>query len=89
MRLPLLIRFIFWSDTVKGLSEIKRVLKSGKSFCNVVISKEHLDKISFTQIGYKKFEREELISLGEQAGFAKSEIKEIMNGRGYIVIYTK
>lgn len=79
----------FWSDTVRGLSEIKRVLKPGKSFYNVVISKEHLDKISFTQIGYKKFEQEELVSLGEQAGFATVEIKEIMNGTGYIVIYTK
>jgi len=79
----------FWSDTLKGLSEIKRVLKSGKSFYNVVISKEHLDKISFTQIGYKKFEREELAALGEKAGFVKTEIKEIMNGTGYIVIYTK
>jgi len=79
----------FWSDTVKGLSEIRRVLKPGKSFYNVVISKEHLDKISFTQIGYKKFERDELLSLGEQAGFVETEIKEIMNGTGYIVIYTK
>jgi len=79
----------FWSDTVKGLSEIKRVLKKGKSFYNVVITKEHLDKISFTDIGYKKFTAEELVSLGEQAGFAKIEIKEIKKVAGFIVIYTK
>ena len=35
----------FWSDTIKGLSEIKRVLKPGKSFYNVVYTKEWLDEI--------------------------------------------
>ena len=34
----------FWEDTVKGLSEIKRVLASNGYFINVVYTKEWLDK---------------------------------------------
>lgn len=59
----------FWKDTVKGLSEIRRVLKAGKSFYNVVYTKEYLDTIKYTQIGYKKFEPEEFKEYGRQAGF--------------------
>lgn len=31
----------FWNDTVKGLSEIRRTLKNGKSFYNIVYTKEY------------------------------------------------
>lgn len=79
----------FWRDTVKGLSEICRTLKKGKSFYNVVYTKEHLDTIKYTQIGYKKFEPGELEEYGELAGFEKIEIKEIMKGKSFVVIYTK
>lgn len=79
----------FWEDTVKGLSEIYRVLKQGKSFYNVVFTKEYLDTIKYTEIGYKKFEPEELVNTGKQAGFDKFEIKEIAKGKSFIVIYTK
>ena len=44
----------FWSDTIKGLSEIYRTLKEGASFYNVVYTKEWLDKLSYTQKGFKK-----------------------------------
>ena len=79
----------FWKDTVKGLSEIRRVLKAGKSFYNVVYTKEYLDTIKYTQIGYKKFELEELEEYGRQAGFEHIEKREIMKGKGFVVIYTK
>lgn len=79
----------FWQDTVKGLSEIFRTLKQGKSFYNVVYTKEYLDTIRYTQIGYKKFEPEELEEYGKQAGFTLMERKEIMKGKGFLVIYTK
>ena len=55
----------FWTDTVKGLSEIRRTLKKGKSFYNIVYTKEYLNTIKYTQIGYKKFEPEELIEYGK------------------------
>lgn len=79
----------FWEDTVKGLSEINRVLKKGKSFYNVVFTKEYLDTIKYTQIGYKKFEPEELVKEGEQAGFENIVIKDISKGKSFVVIYTK
>ena len=79
----------FWNDTVKGLSEIRRTLKKRKSFYNIVYSKEYLDTIKYTQIGYKKFEQDELEEYGKQAGFENVEIKEIMKGKGFVVIYTK
>ena len=79
----------FWTDTVKGLSEIRRTLKKGKSFYNIVYTKEYLNTIKYTQIGYKKFEPEELIEYGKQAGFGSIELKEIISGKSYVVIYTK
>ena len=79
----------FWTDTVKGLSEIRRTLKKGKSFYNIVYTKEYLNTIKYTQIGYKKFEPEELIEYGKQAGFGSIELKEIISGKSYGVIYTK
>ena len=79
----------FWPDTVKGLSEIRRTLKKGSSFYNIVFTKAYLNTIKYTQTGYKKFEPEELVEYGKQAGFEHIEIKEIVRGKSYVVIYTK
>lgn len=79
----------FWSNTIKGLSEIRRVLKSGKSFYNVVYTKDWLDKLSYTKKGFKKFTPEELIELGKKAGFERIETKDIVKGKSFVVIYTK
>ena len=84
-----IITVYFWTDTVKGLSEIRRTLKKGKSFYNIVYTKEYLNTIKYTQIGYKKFEPEELVEYGRQAGFERIELKEIISGKSYAVIYTK
>lgn len=45
----------FWSDTVKGLSEIRRTLKTGGSFYNIVYTKEFLDKLSYTKRDFASF----------------------------------
>ncbi len=79
----------FWNDTVWGLSEIRRVLKPGATFYNVVYSKEWLDKLSYTKKGFKKFEPEDLIALGNKAGFEDITIKEIVEGRSFVVVYRK
>lgn len=79
----------FWDDTIKGLSEIKRVLKPGKSFYNVVYTKEWLDKLSYTNEGFKKYEPEEFIDFGKKAGFNKIKVKNIVKGKNFVVIYTK
>lgn len=79
----------FWSDTVKGLSEIRRCLKNGGSFYNVAYTKEFLDTIAYTKYSFKKFKPDELVQLGKKAGFEKIEVKEISKGRSFIVVYTK
>lgn len=79
----------FWNDTLKGLSEIKRTLKPGGVFYNVVYSKEWLKKLSYTKKGFKFFEKEDYISLGKQAGFSDISIKEIAYGKSYMIKYIK
>lgn len=79
----------FWSDTVKGLSEIRRVLKKGRSFYNLVYTKEWFGDSSFTEKGFTKFDADELVELGKEAGFMKAEVREIVKGKSFMVIYTK
>ena len=79
----------FWEDTVKGLSEIYRVLKQNGSFYNVVYTKEWLDKLSYTEKGFKKFGPEELSRLGKAAGFENIQVRDIVKGKSFVVIYTK
>ena len=74
---------------MQGLSEIRRVLKPGASFYNVVYTKEWLDALSYTEKGFQKFEPEELIELGKHAGFAEARVEEIVSGKSFAVIYRK
>ena len=78
----------FWSDTLRGLTEIRRTLKTGKSFYNILYTKDYLDKVQYTQTGFKKFEPKQLASLGKQAGFRKVSVKRISKN-AFAVIYTK
>ncbi|MCL4101269.1 class I SAM-dependent methyltransferase [Fibrobacter sp. HC4] len=79
----------FWNDTAKGLSEIRHVLKPGGIFYNVVYTKEWLDKLSYTKKRFKKFEPEDLISLGSNANFEKVTVKEIVKGKSFVVMFKK
>ena len=79
----------FWSDTAKGLSEIRRCLVPGGCFINAVYTKEWLSRTKMADKGFKKFEPEELVALGKQAGFEKIEISEIVKGKSFAVIYWK
>ena len=79
----------FWQDTVKGLSEIHRVLKDGGVFYNAVYSREWLQKLAYTKEGFKFFDRQDYVDLGKRAGFAKVEIVDIKRGKNFVVVYTK
>ena len=79
----------FWNDVVKALTEIRRVLKTDKSFYNVVYTKEWLDTLSYTEKGFKKYEPEQLIEFGRAAGFEQIQVKDIIKGKSFVVIYTK
>lgn len=79
----------FWNDVVKALTEIRRVLKMDKSFYNVVYTKEWLDTLSYTEKGFKKYDPEQLIEFGRAAGFEQIQVKDIIKGKSFVVIYTK
>lgn len=79
----------FWENTVRGLSEIRRTLKTGKVFYNVIFTKDYLDKIKYTQTGYKKYEIEQLIDFGYAAGFSSVQTKDIVKGKSLVIVYTK
>ena len=79
----------FWSDTLKGLKEICRTLKPQGIFYNVVYTKEWLQKLSYTETGFKFFEKEDFINLGKQAGFSKVKIHNITKDKSFLVTYQK
>ena len=79
----------FWKDTVKGLSEIRRVLKSGGLFFNVLYAKEFLDRLAYTRAGFKKFAPEQLLEAGRLAGFDDIHVKDIVKGKSFAVVYKK
>lgn len=79
----------FWEDTTKGLSEIRRTLKTGGSFYNVVYTKEWLDKLSYTEKGFKKFNPDSLVAFGKNVGFENIQVRDIVKGKSFVVIYTK
>lgn len=79
----------FWSDTVKGLSEIKRVLRDNGTFYNAVYTKEWMGKTSYTKEGFKLFEKDEYIELAKVAGFNDVKIVDIIEGTNFLVICKK
>lgn len=79
----------FWKDTRKGLLEIKRCLKPGGCFYNVLYTKEWLDKLSYTEKGFEKFEAPQLVQLGYEAGFHDVQVQEIKRGKSFVLIYKK
>lgn len=79
----------FWKDTLQGLTEIYRVLKNDGIFYNAVLTKESLDKVFYTKNGFKKFEKEEYMKLGKQAGFKNVSFQTLGKDYGLLVIYEK
>ncbi|MGL4760719.1 MAG: class I SAM-dependent methyltransferase [Sarcina sp.] len=79
----------FWSDINKGLSEIKRNLKNGGVFINVFYSKRWLENIKYTDYGFNRYAKEELLSLTIEAGFEEVELLEISKDKAYCLIAKK
>ena len=79
----------FWSDTVKGLSEIKRVLRDKGIFYNAVYTRDWMRKTSYTQEGFKLFDKEEYVEMAKAAGFKDVKIVDIIAGTNFLVICKK
>jgi ubiquinone/menaquinone biosynthesis C-methylase UbiE len=79
----------FWPDTIKGLSEIRRVLKDDGIFINAVYSQEWLKKVSYTKHGFKFFSEKDYVSDGKEAGFSDVIIEDIVKGKSFIIKYMK
>lgn len=79
----------FWSDTVKGLSEIKRVLCDNGVFYNAVYTKDWMSKTSYTKEGFRLFEKEEYIEMAKAVGFRDVTIVDIIEGTNFLVICKK
>lgn len=79
----------FWSDTVKGLSEIKRCLVPGGCFVNAVYTKEWLTKTKMAEKGFKKFDSQDLVEAGKKAGFEEIQVHEIAKNKSFAVVYWK
>ena len=79
----------FWSDINTGLSEIRRVLKTGGIFVNAVYSKKFLDSLHHTNYLYKKYTKEELEEAIHQNGFEILEAAEIKKDMSYCYVLKK
>jgi SAM-dependent methyltransferase len=60
----------FWPDTMRGFEEIRRVLKPGGLAVIALRSRENMERVSFTQYGFRLFSPHEVAPFMLQAGFA-------------------
>jgi ubiquinone/menaquinone biosynthesis C-methylase UbiE len=70
----------FWPDTVRGFEEIRRVLKPGGLAVVALRSRENMERVSFTQYGFRLFSPHELEPLMLQAGFTDVKLTHERKG---------
>ncbi|MDR1448948.1 MAG: class I SAM-dependent methyltransferase [Propionibacteriaceae bacterium] len=74
----------FWEDVAKTMAEIRRVLRPGGLFVNVLYTNETLARFAHTKTGYKHHEPSVLIESAENTGFEAS-IVPLLDGSAYAV----
>ncbi|MDR2926873.1 MAG: class I SAM-dependent methyltransferase [Cytophagaceae bacterium] len=79
----------FWKDIYKGLSEIKRTLKSDGLFLNVLYLKEWLDKLPITKYGFTKYTVEQIEKATVESGLKIERIVEIQSKKSICIISRK
>lgn len=70
----------FWPDTVQGFGEIRRVLKPGGLAVVALRSRENMERVSFTQHGFRLFSPPEVLLLMRQAGFTNVNLTHERQG---------
>ena len=70
----------FWQDTVQGFGEMRRVLKPGGLAVIALRSRENMERVSFTQHGFRLFSPPEVPLLMQQAGFTNVELTHEKQG---------
>ena len=78
----------FWSDLNRPMGEIRRVLKPNGVFVNTLYTNETLSRLSHTRFGYKRYDAQQLINAGVEAGFAVKAVP-ILQGAAYCYVYRK
>lgn len=79
----------FWGNPIKGLVEIKRILKRKGRFLNVFYSKTWLENIKYTNYGFKLYDINEVIEITEKSGLKVIDIIEIAKEKAYCIISEK
>jgi ubiquinone/menaquinone biosynthesis C-methylase UbiE len=70
----------FWQDTVQGFREIRRALKPGGLAVIALRSRANMERVSFTQHGFRLFSPPEVPLLMQQAGFTDVELTHERQG---------
>lgn len=70
----------FWPDTVRGFEEIRRVLKPGGLAVIALRSRENMERVAFTQHGFRLFSPPEVSPLMRQAGFTNVNVTHEKQG---------
>jgi ubiquinone/menaquinone biosynthesis C-methylase UbiE len=79
----------FWQDVGQVFFEIKRILKPGGIFLNVLYLKEWLDRLPVTRHGYSKYTAEQIEKATLESGLNIERIIEIEARKSICVIAKK
>jgi ubiquinone/menaquinone biosynthesis C-methylase UbiE len=70
----------FWPDTLQGFGEIRRVVKPGGLAVIALRSRENMERVSFTQYGFRLFSPQEVLSVMQHAGFTDVKLTHERQG---------
>lgn len=70
----------FWPDTLQGFEEIRRLLKPGGLAVIALRSRENMERISFTQHGFRLFSPPEVLQIMQHAGFTNVKLTHQLQG---------